>query len=64
MTWINSTNLLVNPEEKDPDKRIIFRQVGWLGQSGFFYSMTATSEHIKENEPGSFSPIYKQIRPE
>lgn len=64
MTWINSTDLLVNPEEKDPNKRIVFRQVGWLGQSGNFYKMNDTSNYLVKNEPGSFSPIYQQIGPE
>jgi len=58
MKWINNTDLFVNSEEKDPDKRIIFRQVGWLGQTGAFYKL---DEDPSLTERGGFSPMYIQI---
>ena len=61
MKWINRLDLLVNPDEKDPDKRIIFRQVGWHGQSGRLYTM---NEQPGLTERGSFGPMYVQIAPE
>jgi hypothetical protein len=61
MKWINDTDLLVNPGEDDPNKRIVFRQVGWLGQTGELYAM---DEDPTPTEPGSFGPIYHQIAPE
>lgn len=57
MYWINSTDMLINPEEKEPDKRIIFRQVGWLGQTGRFYSLLDGGEWC---EKGGFSPVFVQ----
>lgn len=56
MRWLNTTDLLLNPVEPDPDKRIVFRQVGWQGHSGRFYPMGARPE-----EAGGFSPVYCQI---
>lgn len=35
--------------------RQVWRQVGWLGQSGAFYSL---DEKPHLTEPGSFSPLY------
>lgn len=55
--WINKTDLFINPDEEDPDKRYIFRQVGWLGQTGRFYELT---EDPSKTERGGFSPVYIQ----
>lgn len=59
--WINSSDLLVNTDEKNPDKHIIFRQVGWHGQTGRLYTM---DEKPGLTERGSFGPLYVQIAPE
>ncbi len=40
------------------DQRVHFRQVGWQGQSGAFYSL---DEDPSRFERGSFSPLYIQI---
>lgn len=56
MQWINETDLLVKDDE-DPDKRVIFRQVGWLGQTGRFYTL---EEDPSRTEGGGFSPIFIQ----
>lgn len=37
------------------DYRQTWRQVGWLGQTGAFYSL---DEKPHLTEPGSFSPLY------
>lgn len=41
--------------------RTMFRQVGWIGQSGAFYVLGEDPEVIKIFEPGSFSPMYIEI---
>lgn len=61
MRWISPSDLLINPEEKDFEKHIVFSQVGWLGQTGRFYTM---AEDPTPTEPGSFTPMYVQIMPE
>ena len=62
MRWINNTELLVeDSSQNNPDKRIIFRQIGWYGQTKRFYTM---DENPKLTEPGSFSPMYIQVTPE
>ena len=62
MQWINNTDVLVEDSDKDDvDKRVIFRKVGWLGQTGRFYT---NEENPAPSEPGSFSPVYVQIAPE
>ena len=61
MRWLNQTDLFVNSEEKDPDKRVVFRKVGWLGGTGRMYTL---SENPTKTEPGSFSPMFIQISPE
>lgn len=38
--------------------RYIFRQIGWHGQSGAFYSL---AEDPSKHEPGSFSPIWLPV---
>lgn len=59
MKWLNSTDLFVNdPEDTDPERRIIFRQVGWQGQTGRFYTL---QEDPSLTEKGSFSPMYIQV---
>jgi len=35
--------------------RLTMRQVGWIGQSGDFYSL---DENPGKTEPGSFSPLW------
>lgn len=52
MRWLNNTDLLVA-------ERAVFRQVGWLGQSGTFYPLNRPPNAIME--PGSFAPIYQQL---
>jgi hypothetical protein len=45
----------------EPDGRVwreIYRQVGWIGQTGRLYLM---GEDPSKTEPGSFSPIYQVI---
>lgn len=61
MPWLNKTDLLVNPNEKNPNKRIVFRQIGWHGQTGRFYEL---DENPALSESGSFTPMYIQIAPE
>lgn len=61
MKWLNRIDIWVNPEEEDPDKRIVFRQIGWLGQSGKHYGLGADPSR---EERGGFMPIYIQIGPE
>ena len=61
MRWLNKTDLFVNSEETDPAKKIVFRQVGWYGQSGKLYTM---AQNPALTEKGSFSPMYIQIAPE
>lgn len=34
---------------------IVFRQIGWHGQSGAFYAL---GEDPSKHEPGSFSPLW------
>lgn len=58
MKWLNRIDIWVNPEEEDPTKRIVFRQVGWLGQSGKFYGLGAD---LSNSEKGGFQPMYIQI---
>lgn len=55
MKWINNTDLLI--EGKD-GINVTFRKVGWLGQSGRFYT---NEENPAPTEPGSFSPVYIEI---
>jgi hypothetical protein len=55
-TWLNGTDILVNPEAEDPDDRIILRQVGWQGHSGRFYAMGERPSHT---EPGGYGPIFR-----
>jgi hypothetical protein len=43
------------------NKRQVWRQVGWHGQSGAFYSL---SEDPKPHEPGSYSPLWVLIENE
>jgi len=57
MRWINTLDLEVCPEVK----RVVFRQVGWMGQSGAFYPTGVSELVLKESEPGSFSPIYIEL---
>jgi hypothetical protein len=38
------------------EQKTLFRQVGWLGQSGQFYALTEIP-----TEPGGFAPVYQQI---
>lgn len=38
--------------------RHTFRQIGWHGQTGAFYSL---SEDPSKHEPGSFSPIWLPV---
>ena len=54
-TWLNGTDILVNPEAEDPDDRIILRQVGWQGHSGTFYALSGTPS---KTEPGGYSPVF------
>jgi hypothetical protein len=61
MKWLNKIDLWVNPTEEDPDKRVVFRQVGWQGHSGKFYVLGVDPSN---SEKGGFSPIYIQIGPE
>lgn len=58
MKWLNDTDLYLNPGEEDPNRRYIFRQVGWLGQTGRFYTLEE-DPHLTEN--GGFSPMFIQI---
>lgn len=37
------------------DKTQCWRQIGWHGQTGAFYSL---DEHPTEHEPGSFGPLW------
>lgn len=57
MQWLNETDLLVKDDE-EPSRRVIFRQVGWLGQTGRFYTL---EEDPSRTERGGFAPIYRQI---
>lgn len=61
MIWLNATDLLVNPEEQETARKVVFRQVGWLGQTGRMYPM---GENPSETERGGFSPMYVQIAPD
>jgi hypothetical protein len=54
--WLNQTDLCI---EKDGE-RLMFRQVGWLGQTGNFYKLDNPGV-TSSGEPGGFSPIYIQI---
>jgi hypothetical protein len=47
--WSNSGDLVI-------EEKTLFRQIGWYGQSGRFYSMKETP-----TESGSYAPIYEQI---
>lgn len=51
--WSESGNLVV-------EEKTLFRQVGWLGQSGAFYMVEDHAEALAR-ETGSFSPVYQQI---
>lgn len=45
-------------ERVEPDGsrwRLVLRQVGWIGQSGAFYSL---DEDPAPTEPGSFTPLW------
>jgi hypothetical protein len=35
-----------------------WRQVGWIGQSGAFYSLSEPIEVVQAGEPGSYSPLW------
>jgi hypothetical protein len=62
MRWLDSGDLLVEDHNKeDPEKSVIFRQVGWRGQTGRFYTM---EENPAFHERGSFSPMYIQVAPD
>lgn len=56
MRYTEDGELVVNE-----DPFTTFRQVGWLGQTGRFYSL---EEVVEQTEPGGFSPVYIQTRPE
>lgn len=57
MRWLNDRDLLV----ASIPKREVFRQVGWLGQSGKFYD---NDGEPAKHEPGSFTPIYIHLESE
>lgn len=40
------------------ERRTVFRQVGWWGQTGALYSL---DEDPSPTEPGSFSPLWAVI---
>ena len=62
MRHLNDNEFLIEDgNENDPNKRIIFRQIGWYGQTKRFYSM---SENPRLIEKASFSPMYIQVTPE
>ncbi len=42
------------------EEKTLFRQVGWLGQSGDFYLPEDHAEALAR-EPGGFGPVYQQI---
>ena len=42
------------------EQRTLFRQVGWLGQSGMFYGVENQAV-ATEREPAGFAPVYQQI---
>ncbi|WP_280366153.1 hypothetical protein [Nocardia wallacei] len=44
---------------RDRSKDMVLQQIGWLGQTGTFYTLDAPP--TREQEPGSFGPVYKQI---
>lgn len=52
MRWLNDVDLLI-----EKDEEVIFRHIGWKGQTGRFYNL---GEDPKLTEPGSFWPIYAQ----
>jgi len=56
MHWITETDLLIIDDE-EPKRRVIFRQVGWLGQTSRFYNL---EEDPSKTEPGGFMPIFIQ----
>lgn len=58
MRWVSATDLLVNPNETDLKKQIIFRQIGWMGQFGRFYTM---DEDL--SEPGNYEAVYLKLEP-
>ena len=37
--------------------RLVYRQIGWLGQSGAFYAIDGDADPMR-HEPGSFAPIW------
>lgn len=37
--------------------RLVYRQIGWLGQSGAFYAIGGGADPM-QHEPGSFAPIW------
>lgn len=41
--------------------RTMFRQVGWIGQSGVLYAKDVDQDFLKSVEKGGFSPIYQEI---
>lgn len=43
------------------ESRQVWRQVGWHGQTGAFYSL---DEDPRKHEPGSFSPLWLLIEDE
>lgn len=56
MRWLNSTDLLVNPGTIKPDDRVIFRQIGWVSQTGVFYDL---QDHpLLCFERGGFTPVF------
>ena len=61
MRWLENHELLVEDGDANNDKRVVFRQIGWQGQTGRFYTM---DENPKLTEPGSFTPMYIQVMPE
>ncbi len=61
MKWLENGELHVN-DTTEP--KVVFRQVGWLGQTGTFYGLNQDGRYIKLHEKGGFSPIYVQVLPE
>ena len=49
-------NNLLNRESK-----AAFRQKGWLGATGTYYTIDTPVSDIHSNEPGSYQPLYEQV---
>lgn len=53
MQWINNTDVQI-----EPDEQITFRQVGWIGITGSFYSMIDGAGWC---EKGGFAPVFVKL---